>query len=374
MHLDKVGKFLVLGLCLSGLIRPPLTHADGAGSGGGGDAVTEKRIKDIRDNLLFDFINKGGDQKLDFKGRLNVSDFENGNSSVGISSIKELLAQGAVVVNAIKASDQNQSDELKNTFVEGARKICKSVPRARKDGRTYIICEAEAFGQMSIDPQKNADLQTVQVAHEYFGLAGVENNVGSDSDYWLSGQLTAFMRWERVRKLGVESPPISSSFVKNVRKQFSSGQKPTFQNAKNLIWTSNRCQGQYLTNFDDPSKLMHWDNFPEAEHKGFSFARVGEKLKLTDVANLPLMPATASSSDLNSPSLDRLALRLTDAQILTFKLSEDGTLLVEVALSAGDGSYSQVTRYAPYAYNSIAGDLIDGGQENLPFAYFICKQ
>jgi hypothetical protein len=154
--------------------------------------------------------------------------------------MKQVLTQGAVTVNVIKTSDEDLSDELKNTRVNGARKICKGIFSAQKDRLPYLICDIDAFNTMDADPVKNKDLQTVQIAHEYHSLAGIEKNIESDSDYWLSGQLRAHMGFEKVRQLVLDAPQ-------------SAGLTPGFHIYEGSLTVNSSSSGTTITS---PVKIM----------------------------------------------------------------------------------------------------------------------
>ena len=182
-------KFLVMFLMVSSAyangenpFRASAAKAGGGVQGGGGDAKTELRIKEIRDDI-FNWINQGGAKGLQFNHGLTLDDYLNGNETKGVYGMKDILISGAVVINAIKSNEQNLSDPELNTHVDGKPKTCKGFI-SQKDGRPTIICEVERFWEL------NEQEQYKQIHHEYAGLGLLEKNTGSDSDYSLSNQIT----------------------------------------------------------------------------------------------------------------------------------------------------------------------------------------
>ena len=45
------------------------------------------------------------------------------------------------------------------------------------------------------------DYKNIQIHHEYASLAGLERNIGADSDYFISSQISAYGKYETVFKL-----------------------------------------------------------------------------------------------------------------------------------------------------------------------------
>jgi len=179
--------------------RASAAKAGGGVQGGGGDAKTELRIKEIRDDI-FNWINQGGAKGLQFNHGLTLDDYLNGNETKGVYGMKDILISGAVVINAIKSNEQNLSDPELNTHVDGKPKTCKGFI-SQKDSRPTIICEVERFWEL------NEQEQYKQIHHEYAGLGLLEKNSGSDSDYDLSNQITKNLKYITKLMLVVESKP-----------------------------------------------------------------------------------------------------------------------------------------------------------------------
>lgn len=338
--------------------------------GGGGDVVTEKRIKDIRDNLL-DFIQRGGHKGLDFKGRLTLADYESGNAAKDIYGMKLVLQEGAVTVNAIREKDEDLSDELKNTRVDGARKICKGVFAAKKDGLPYLICDVDAFAKMDVNTEVNADLQTVQIAHEYHSLAGIEQNVGSNSQYWLSTQLRAHMGYERVRRLvvGRGSVGIQNDYVNMARALFEMPSKAAFSDIEFPSWKKGDCTGVFLsaptyTGGGGLDGRQIWDSFP-AEISFEAKLMTNEFYRVISSPNLPYTgPGRYMSDAIKIASRDQLTTKFAETYAFTVKLVDRDTIVME-ASDEVDGLLGK--QIAKSAGKSVLGE------DRTPFAYFVCK-
>ncbi len=378
-----LGLSLVAGIAYAGGTNPfkrSLQAREGGGvHGGGGDVVTEKRIKEIRDNLL-DFINRGGDKDLDFKGRFTLEAYENGDVAKDLYGMKLVLKEGAVTVNAINPEDEDLRDELKNTRVNGARKICKGILEAKLDGFPYIICDAKAFANMDSDKEKNADLQTVQIAHEYHALAGSEQNHGSDSAYWLSDQLRAHMGYEQVRRLVVgKTAPIEEAYlVTEVRKMFRTAPKASFRTQANLKWGNGDCDGVFLSGQgmmstgNGPMEIMgklSWETFPRSVTAGFAVKKIqNDFYRVLESPNLPYTgPGRYLPGQINLTNASDFTVVYADGYRLEAKLVDSKTLIMEAAMPLTGGTV-EGTRIAPYAGPS------QGGSKFVPYAYFLCRQ
>lgn len=378
-----LGLILISGIAHAGGTNPfkrSLAARQGGGvHGGGGDVVTEKRIKEIRDNLL-DFINRGGDKDLDFKGQFSLDAYENGDVTKDLYGMKLVLSEGAVTVNAIDPEDENLADELKNTRVNGARKICKGILEAKLDGLPYIICDAKAFANMDADPVKNADLQTVQIAHEYHALAGFEQNHGSDSVYWLSDQLRAHMGFEQVRRLVVGKKPgvLDSYLVGEVRKMFSAASTASFRTQSNLKWGNGDCDGVYLaaqgmestgTGGTRVTGTIEWDTFPRSVTAGFAVKKIQNDLyRVLESPNLPYTgPGRYLPGQIELTTKNDFTVVYADGYRFEAKLVDAKTLVMEASMPL-DGGVGLGRQFASYAGPSR------GGPNFVPYAYFLCRQ
>lgn len=166
----------------------------GGESGGGGDLKVERRIKDIRDDIL-DWINDGGVRKLSFNKDISYNDYIHGNVAKKVYSMLDVLTHGAVAVSVFNKSEEDLTDSRLNTYVYGSPKVCKGYI---ENDIAYIVCSKEKFESL------NEHEQYQQIHHEYASLARLEQNIGSDSDYRLSKQLVAFLEYQQVLKLTVK--------------------------------------------------------------------------------------------------------------------------------------------------------------------------
>lgn len=191
----------ILSLALLSISLNSFAQRGGDKVGGGGDAKTEGRIKEIRNNIL-EWINADLAKGLDFKGTdIDYETYLNGNASKNILGMKSVLQPdlGNVIVTVIKKNEEDMSDYELNTWVDGQPKTCKRFI-SKKDLKKHILCNFERFWDQSESEQYKL------VHHEYAGLAGVELTDGADSDYVLSNQITAQLRYESVLKLPVKKP------------------------------------------------------------------------------------------------------------------------------------------------------------------------
>jgi hypothetical protein len=180
--------------------------AEGGVQGGGGDTITEGRIHEIRRDIQ-KWINAGGAKSLDFsnsRARVTYEHYLNGSASNSVFGMNDVLRDGAVVINAIRESEQNLADEELNTYVSGYPKTCKGLI-SKRDGRPHILCNIERFWELKAgwEPARLEAEQYRLIHHEFASLAGLEKNVGSDSDMSLSSQLTKFLKPESVLRLAV---------------------------------------------------------------------------------------------------------------------------------------------------------------------------
>ena len=149
----------------------------GPGGSGGGDNC-ENRIQQIRDDIK-DWIGKGGHQTLKlpsdispdiYSARMNRAFLDAGN------------------IKCVSPGDDDYPVQI-----NGTPKTClfKSLPNIQ------IICDREKF-------QKESESgQYVLVHHEFAGVAGLEQPENEISKYFLSNQITSYLRDTVVKKLAV---------------------------------------------------------------------------------------------------------------------------------------------------------------------------
>ena len=88
--------------------------------------------------------------------------------------------------------------------IDTSEKTCKNT--IESDGSMQIVCNNQRFMQTSDNDRY------VLVHHEYAGLAGFEENSGSESSYGISNQITGFLTEQTVKRLAVKpSQPIDPS-------------------------------------------------------------------------------------------------------------------------------------------------------------------
>ncbi|MFL5812786.1 MAG: hypothetical protein ACJ763_04360 [Bdellovibrionia bacterium] len=167
---------LLATLAVSLLTFHSANASAGAGSGGGGD-ICENRFKTVRDDIA-SWINKNGSSGLEL------------SSGTRTQRYNELMLK-AIAEAKISCTDQP-------VMVEGAEKTCKNFVAG---GASRITCNAKRF----LDTDESS--QYVLVHHEYAGLTGIEINVGENSDYSVSNQLSAFLVDELVKKLAIAPRP-----------------------------------------------------------------------------------------------------------------------------------------------------------------------
>ena len=179
----------------------------GGTSGGGGDA-TEMGVSAIRQGLV-DWIETGAARDLKLPLDLTYSDY--------IKGMGTYLAPHAVVVSFVTTEQEEITDDAEQkVMIDGFRKSCRGFISV-KDSRPHILCNSDRY-------PRNGAAQYRLIHHEYASLAGLEKNLGVESDYVLSNQLSEFGGYETVYRLhpgrngsklnGVlESPTKTNTFV-----------------------------------------------------------------------------------------------------------------------------------------------------------------
>ncbi|MGE3610260.1 MAG: hypothetical protein AB7I27_11775 [Bacteriovoracaceae bacterium] len=151
-----------------------LAYAGGE-SGGGGDA-TEVRVNEIRADIL-KWINDGGAKELKLSKQVSYDDY--------VARMSEILAPQRVIISFT-------SEEV---LVNGTQKTCRSYVADKE----YMLCNISRFKNTSESEQYKL------IHHEYAGLALIEENIGASSDYSISGQITEYLKEERVLRLAVKN-------------------------------------------------------------------------------------------------------------------------------------------------------------------------
>lgn len=170
--------------------QKPIVSSGGGHEGGGGDPL-EARVDEIRADI-FKWISAGGAKKLKLPDFLTLKDYE----------LKMIKVLAPMVVRITFIEKDHESDEELQLNVSDKPKTCRSF-RSKKDYSLNILCHISRFALA-----KEAD-QYRLIHHEYAGLARVERNEGSKSDYFISNQLTDFLEFKKVLRLAIKG----SSFI-----------------------------------------------------------------------------------------------------------------------------------------------------------------
>ena len=181
---------MILPIALNAAALSPQAWAGGE-SGGGGDAVTEMRIDEIRADIL-KWINEGGG--FDLKLPVDLS------HEVYRAAMSRLLERHAVVIGAVTSAEENSTADPELKVLVGEQpKTCRGFV-STKDQRPHILCNAERFKATSPSDQYRL------IHHEYAGLARIERNDSASSDYSVSSQITDYLVPETVLRLAVRKP------------------------------------------------------------------------------------------------------------------------------------------------------------------------
>lgn len=181
--------FLITNICFAQRINP-FVSAKGSEGGGGGEVKIELQIKNIRDSLL-EWIKRGDAEGLQFPSRLNYQTYLYGDKDKNIYGMIEVLNPGSVIVTSFNNENEDKKSPLLNTYVDGVPKDCKGLIYKN---RAHIVCHEERF--LKISEEKKFQL----IHHEYASLARLEQNIGADSDYSLSKQITIRHEYMKVAK------------------------------------------------------------------------------------------------------------------------------------------------------------------------------
>lgn len=218
--LTMLSKTVLLLLCLSSTFTFAAAKA-GAGSGGGGDA-TEERVNEIRSDIL-DWIKNDGAKGLKLPSEVSYGEYT--------SQMTLILQPKKVVIGFVEKDDLN-NDELK-VSVNGVPKTCRGFI-STVDSKYHILCNISRFKNNSESEQYRL------IHHEYAGLVNLENNEGAASDYFISSQLTDFLRATTVLKLSVKPLSVKKSYYDKVDEYFSKGSVPQIDKIADMPWPG-RC-------------------------------------------------------------------------------------------------------------------------------------
>lgn len=186
---------MILPLALNAATLSPQAWAGGE-SGGGGDAVTEMRIDEIRADIL-KWIDEGGGYELKLPADISIEVYR--------AAMSRFLERHAVVIGAVTTAEENAtSDPELKVIVADQPKTCRGFVSV-KDQRPHILCNVERF---TATPESK---QYSLIHHEYAGLARLEQNLGASSDYSISNQITDYLVSETVLRLAVKKTQMPSN-------------------------------------------------------------------------------------------------------------------------------------------------------------------
>jgi hypothetical protein len=166
---------LAIGLTLLATLSPFKTFAEGGISGGGGKPL-EAVFQEVASNIL-QWIEAGNSAGLKLPNGFTNEDY----------------------VNKMKPHLNNYQIKITSDIilVDGVEKDCENITHTNQPSE--IKCnEASLYLVL-----KNANLLYRLVHHEFAALAGLEVAQGSKSDYYISNQLSAFLRVETVLRLPI---------------------------------------------------------------------------------------------------------------------------------------------------------------------------
>lgn len=100
--------------------------------------------------------------------------------------------------------------------MDGKPKVCKGFI-SEHDGRPYINCSREKFEALTLPEQYQ------QIHHEFASLAGLERNIGADSDYSISKQIMSYLDKERLTVKQQQSAPKTAKVCKDYIQEDDAG-------------------------------------------------------------------------------------------------------------------------------------------------------
>lgn len=189
MNVNSLRKLIGPCLFIALLLIYSTTFANtsgGAIAGGGGDAM-ELRVDEIRADIL-SWIKKGGAKGLKLPSEISYDLY--------VSKLTRILQPKFVVIGFVEKDDD--SNEELQVNVNGTPKTCRGF-LSKQDLMPHILCNISRFQNAS--PAEQYKL----IHHEYAGLVGLEKNEGAASDYFISSQLTDYLKMETILRLAVKS-------------------------------------------------------------------------------------------------------------------------------------------------------------------------
>jgi hypothetical protein len=195
----KTFSILVAGCLLLGFGITAFADRGGSEAGGGGDRC-EDRFKVVAHDLK-DWINAGGPSGLILTG-------PQGSISVADYSQSMLKHMNQIHITCVSPGDVGYP-----VVVSGQAKECRS--DRDTSGTERMTCDRAKFYTNLHDPE-NDSTQYKMVHHELATLAGFEVPTAGDSQYWISDQITGFLRAQTVLKLSVRPSSAKEARVGSV--------------------------------------------------------------------------------------------------------------------------------------------------------------
>lgn len=301
----------------------PTHEATGGQDAGGGD-TSEIEFKDIASNLA-GWIRSGNADVLAMPSGLKLESYK--------SAMLEVLANFNVTFTSAAI------------IVDGEEKTCRNFKSATEN---KIECNVERFAQAA----KEGANKTYQIVHhEFAGLVRAEKNNGAQSDYSISNQISAFLRYEVVQRLPIKpvaSPILSRSQLDNIEVAVLST-PPIFS----VSQVNARAKLGQSINFSDgnggwatvPSVLtLNYDPLGSSNH-AYALAEehlvkagvpgiAKQYLRITKIKNDALMPLVVFKMKVMPPNTLRISFEPLlpsdpeDSSYVDLSLSSDGTVKI----------------------------------------------
>lgn len=173
MKIKQLKQIVIAATTLLAVMSPAKLLADGGISGGGGDPL-EIKFQEVALNIQ-QWVEAGHSKKLLLPSGMSVDSYD--------SQMLEQLKNYEIVITE------------ETILVHGQEKTCENF--WRKNQKSLVICNRASL--QSIVGDANSLYQLIH--HEFASLARIEVNVGSESDYFVSKQLSAYLRVEKVLRL-----------------------------------------------------------------------------------------------------------------------------------------------------------------------------
>ena len=310
--------------------------AFGVGAGGGG-SICDDRIKIIRDDLEQWLKNPQTDL-----------------SSLVLEHGMALDQYRTQMLSAIASAQVSCTDD--KVEIGNDEKTCKGF--VQSDGTRHIECNTHDFLEETSDSD-----QYRLIHHEFAGLAGIEINNGSDSDYSVSNQITEYLQNTVVKRLAIK-PQLSQTGLPGgdpvsayLRDQFQKAHSPS---AHELVGLWRDCEEHAASAAgmsDGPGSLITVSSIP-----GLSYG-------ITELDGMFRVQGNSIDMTLaTAPNSNDGLVGVPDADYgvagdkYGVRATSSGDIIMEVDLNSPSDGYSA----SDYAPSIIANGSL------LVFAYTIC--